>query len=397
VRTTYCGNVHAATDLDGWLRTHREHAAPIAQRRRRAGQAFGLGAWWSAPLAARLATRPDALAAVRDALAESGTPVWTCNAFPAGAFHEEGLKGRVYEPGWERPERLAYTLDVARVAVELAESEGPLAISTVPIGPFTTVSRDATDQAAAHQLGLAADRLEDLAERTGVDLVLALEPEPCARLERVAECVAWLGENVFGRAPDAVAARRRRRIGVCVDLCHLAVVGEEPLAALDAALRAGVRVPKIQVSVCPEARTEAALDALFAFDEPRFLHQTFASGGSLRALDLGEARARRAEFVAAIAAGRGPVRTHFHVPVFWRGEGGVPGFGSTRSEVERLLAALPRIAFDEPPLLEIETYTWSVLAEEARPRDAAGLIDGLLREFSFVDGVLGRSVPDSAG
>ena len=68
------------------------------------------------------------------------------------------------------------------------------------------------------------------------------------------------------------------------------------------------------------------------------------------------------------------MRTHFHMPIFWDGD---EVLGSTRSEVERVLAGLP-----EPrPLLEVETYTWSVL-----DRDVVGyedLVRGLCEELAF--------------
>ena len=65
-------------------------------------------------------------------------------------------------------------------------------------------------------------------------------------------------------------------------------------------------------------------------------------------------RQRREEFAAA-----GRVRTHYHVPLDWDQDG---PFGSTQAEVRRVLEALA--SSPEPlPLLEVETYTWSVLGD----------------------------------
>jgi hypothetical protein len=118
----------------------------------------------------------------------------------------------------------------------------------------------------------------------------------------------------------------------------------------------------------------AALDRLLAFDEPRYLHQT-AGGGGLRALDLSEVRARRAEFAAAPR-----LRTHFHVPLFWDQPGAL---GSTRAEVERVLAHLAHHAqaAADSPLLEVETYTWSVL--DGAEFGADDLVAGLCAELAF--------------
>ena len=140
-------------------------------------------------------------------------------------------------------------------------------------------------------------------------------------------------------------------------------------------------VPKIQVSSCLEVRDPAGLDALLAFDEPRYLHQTMASGGA-RALDLGEVRARREEF-----AGGGRVRTHYHVPLDWDQEG---VFGSTQAEVRRVLRALA--ASEAPtPLLEVETYTWSVLGDTF---GGEALHERIQRELDWVAGFWKNEAPE---
>ena len=86
---------------------------------------------------------------------------------------------------------------------------------------------------------------------------------------------------------------------VCVDLCHLAVVGEDAVAAVAGLRQRGIAMPKIQVSSGLELRDPVgSLDALLVFDEARYLHQTCGDGGQ-RALDLDEVGRRRPEFEAA--------------------------------------------------------------------------------------------------
>ena len=55
------------------------------------------------------------------------------------------------------------------------------------------------------------------------------------------------------------------------------------------------------------------------------------------------------------------MRSHYHVPVFWDAPG---AFGSTQAEVARVLHGLASSGA-ELPLLEVETYTWSVLGDFA--------------------------------
>ncbi|MEM7202693.1 MAG: metabolite traffic protein EboE [Planctomycetota bacterium] len=376
-RLTYCGNVHPAENLSAWLDSVQRWSAKVAARQ---PGPFGLGAWWSARCAAELAGSQAAREQVGERLSDLGLSLWTLNAFPYGGFHDQRVKEAVYRPDWADPRRVRYTLDVAEAASALVPAGAVLPISTLPLGFAGGDLR-----AMAANLRAVAQAFAQLEHRTGVCCVLALEPEPFCLLETAAQTVSFLRDWVWARAAGGGAdeALQRRHLGVCVDLCHLAVVGEEPLAALSELVRGGVRVPKIQVSSCLELRDPAAaLDELLAFDEPRYLHQTAGADG-LRALDLDEVRARRGEFGAARW-----LRTHFHLPVFWDRDGPL---GSTRAEVLRVLGSL-RSPY---PLLEIETYTWSVLERTDFGARGGDLVDGLCEELEFVNRALraGRDAP----
>lgn len=374
-RLTYCGNVHAAGDLDGWLARQREYAVPIAGVRNDEAPAmgFGLGAWWSDPLAAELGRSGPERERVRAQLAQMRLPIWTLNAFPFGDFHATEVKTEVYRPDWSSEERLLYTRNCAEAVADLsAGDDAPLPISTLPLG------YDPGDlRVMARNLVRAASHLADLEQRSGMELVLALEPEPFCLLETAAATGDFLEEWVFRPGAWQTVPERvlRRHLGVCVDLCHLAVVHEDPLAALANLDSRGIRVPKIQVSSCLELRDPAELDRLLAFAEPRYLHQTCAEAGGPRALDLNEVAARRQEFERCEL-----LRTHFHVPVYWDEPDGP--LGSTRAELQRVLPALRQ----RDCLLEVETYTWSVLGADWQPdRD---LVQGLRHELDFVSGLL---------
>ena len=60
-------------------------------------------------------------------------------------------------------------------------------------------------------------------------------------------------------------------------------------------------------------------------------------------------------------------------------------FGSTRRDLERALAGIAQM--QEPPLCEVETYTWSVLPDAMRD---APLPDLLARELDFAAKLLCR-------
>jgi sugar phosphate isomerase/epimerase len=344
----------------------KDYAGPIAETQRRAGREFGLGVWFGAELLADLQTRAGARDDLRELLAEHDLQIWTCNAFPIGDFHSSSVKTAVYRPDWQSEERLQYSLSVADLACEFSPPGEVLPISSLPLGFESGDLR-----LMARNLVRAASHLQTLEQERGREIVLCLEPEPFCLLETCVQAMEFLEEWVFRSQGWTVPEETlRRHLGVCVDLCHLAVLWEEPVAALAELQRRGIRVPKIQISSCLELRdSRAAMDQLLAFDEPRYLHQCVAESG-VRALDLPELRSRREEFEA-----EGPSRCHFHLPVFWDQNGPL---GSTREEIRRVFGAL-----EHPmPLLEVETYTWNVLDESFRPdRD---LCAGIEKELSFV-------------
>ena len=378
-KLTYCGNVHAADSVDGFLDSLDAHTSEVAASARRAGRPFGLGAWWPHSVANAIARDPATQQRVRDAMARLSIPLWTLNVFPHGDFHGEVVKERVYEPDWSTEERVLYTRDCAEAAAALAHPGDVIPLSTLPLG-YRAHGQFADLRLMARNLARMASMLRDLRDRTGVHCVLALEPEPFCILERALDAANFLEQWLFdeGAWPTVPESALREHLGVCVDLCHLFVVGEDPLAAIHSLLARGIAVPKVQVSSCLEARSEAGLDELFAFQEARYLHQTVGDG--VRALDLGEAQSHRAEFAAALA--RGPVRTHYHMPLWWDRDG---AFGSTKRDLERALRGIAQLP--DPPLCEVETYTWSVLPEHMRSEPLPTL---LARELDFAANLLRR-------
>jgi sugar phosphate isomerase/epimerase len=357
--------VHPAADVEAWIAALSSCAVPVAAAAAARGRAFGLGAWWPAPLAASLAGDAAVRERAARALAERGLSLWTLNVFPFDGFHDAVVKTAVYEPDWGHEDRLLYTRHCAEAAAALAPPGAVVPLSTLPLGYRAPGQGPPELRVMARNLARAASMLAALKERTGVHCVLALEPEPFCLLETAAEAAHFLERWLFeeGAWTTVPGAVLRAHLGVCLDLCHLFVVGEDPVAAAADLQRRGIAVPKVQVSSCLEVRGPSGLDRLLGFDEARYLHQTVASTGA-RALDLAEVRGRRAEFA------RGRVRTHFHMPIYWDEAG---DFGSTRSDLDRTLPAVAA-ALDPAPIFEVETYTWTVLDEPWRSRPLPELL-----------------------
>ncbi|MEV7861962.1 metabolite traffic protein EboE [Streptomyces hirsutus] len=370
VHLAYCTNVHPAETLDGVLAQLRDHCEPV--RRRLGRDRLGIGLWLAKGAAHALVTDPSALRGLRCELDRRGLEVVTLNGFPYEGFGAEKVKYRVYKPDWADPERLEYTTSLARLLAGLLPDDVPDgSISTLPLA-WRTAHDTERAEASRTALRTLAERLDALQELTGRSIRIALEPEP--------GCVVETTHDAIG----PLTAIGHDRIGICVDTCHLATSFEDPHTALDDLVRAGIPVVKSQLSAAlhaeqphlPEVR-----EALRAFAEPRFLHQTRTStAAGLRGTDdLDEALA------GDTLPDGAPWRAHFHVPLH-----AAPTAPLT-STLPVLKAALTRLVGGPQPLtrhLEAETYTWQALPPELRPKGRAQLADGIAAELTLARDLL---------
>jgi sugar phosphate isomerase/epimerase len=359
VHVAYCTNVHPAEDLPGVIEQLRRYAGPI--RAALGEPTLGVGLWLAAPLAASLRTSPDDLVRLREALAELELEVVTLNGFPYRAFQADVVKLDVYRPDWTTPERARYTLDLASVLAQLLPADvSSGSISTLPLG-WREGWTPAHGRAARARLTEVAGGLDQLAQETGREIRLALEPEPGCIVETTAQAVAALD----GLDPE--------RVGICLDSCHLAVQFEEAPDVLRTLSEGGVSIIKTQASAAlAVAGTDRTL--LSEFDEPRFMHQvrTCVAGEVQGTDDLAPA-------LAGELPADGDWRVHFHVPVH------LTDGHTTQPQLHTLLGAL--FGGDRPltPHLELETYTWEVLPKMLRPHDRDSLVEGLARELEWLE------------
>ncbi|MEU1338701.1 metabolite traffic protein EboE [Streptomyces sp. NPDC090075] len=370
VHLAYCTNVHPAETLDGVLAQLRDHCEPV--RRALGRDRLGIGLWLAGDAARALIADPAALRRLRAELNRRGLEVVTLNGFPYEGFGADEVKYRVYKPDWADTERLAYTTGLARLLTELLPddvSEGT--ISTLPLAWRTDYDERAAATAGA-ALTTLAERLDALEELTGKSVRVALEPEPGCTVETTADAIGPL------------TALPGDRIGVCVDTCHLATSFEDPATALTALDAAGIGVPKAQLSAALHAedpRLPEVRDALAAFAEPRFLHQTRARtpAGLHGTDDLGEALAGDA------LPDDTPWRAHFHVPLH------APPAAPLTSTLHVLQDALALLVGGTEPRtrhLEVETYTWQALPPKLRPRTRTQLVEGIAAELALARDLL---------
>ncbi|MFF3942687.1 metabolite traffic protein EboE [Streptomyces phaeofaciens] len=370
VHVAYCTNVHPAETLDGVLAQLRDHCEPV--RKCLGRDRLGIGLWLAKGAARALISDPVALRELRAELDRRGLEAVTLNGFPYDGFGAEEVKYRVYRPDWADPERLAHTTDLARLLTALLPddvTEGT--ISTLPLAWRTDFDEHAAATARA-ALTTLTGRLDALEELTGKSIRVALEPEPGCTVETTADAIGPL------------TALPGDRIGVCVDTCHLATSFEDPGPALAALEAAGVGIPKAQLSAAlhaEEPRRPEVREALAAFAEPRFLHQTrtLTPDGLRGTDDLGEALAGDA------LPDDAPWRAHFHVPLH------APPAAPLTSTLHVLQEALAHLVGGVQPRtrhLEVETYTWQALPPGLRPRTRTQLVEGIAAELTLARDLL---------
>ena len=258
---------------------HVRRAGPRAARRRRA-RASACG-WPHRPPPGWPRDAGRAAPAARARCDARGLEVVTLNGFPYAAFQQPVVKHAVYQPDWTDPRRL-----------RVHPRPGPRAGR-----PAARRRRARLDLDAAAGLARAVGRRpvrrlpprawtpspRGLAPAATAPVRVAFEPEP--------GCVI---ETTDAGRRAAVATWTPSRLGVCLDLAHLACAlggaGRRPSAALRAA---GVPIVKTQVSAALAATTRRATRTCSAaYVEPRFLHQTRGRDG-LSTDDLDEALALR--------------------------------------------------------------------------------------------------------
>ena len=306
-RLALCGNVFPADEPSAVLSAIRGPATQWAQSLEAAGQRppFGFGLYLSANAARIFARDFRARQELKAALAKANLSCWTANAFPFGGFHDQVVKQRAFEPDWRNPERVRFTLNVAKVLLDLAPDDGsPLSISTCPLGYGQAAAEDPATLAHLQQV---AEAFAALSKDAGRTIVLAVEPEPDGAFERVSDLAVWLQQNF--------RKEQLQYVGVCWDLCHSAVVGESTATVLKALAETGVRVGKVQISSALELEeklTPARSQRLQQLTQDAYLHQVrgqTADGRTFAYADVPEF------LVSPESQDCLSLRVHCHVPV----------------------------------------------------------------------------------
>lgn len=386
---TYCTNIHPGVSWEDHFAQLKQHL-PSIRSRVAPDENFGVGLRLAA-MAAETLSSPGQLEAFKDFLQENRLYVFTMNGFPYGNFHHDRVKEQVHQPDWLTPERLQYTKRLFALLQELVPEGMDGGISTSPLSYMplfqTAKELDQALEASLHHLIEVVAYLHKIRDQKGVPLHLDIEPEPDGILENTQQVVQFYNNWLLNKGipllekrlhinrADAEAAIRRH-IQICYDVCHFALVYEEPVESFTAFKREGIGIGKIQLSSALKAqiRKDNAVgkEELKQFEEDVYLHQVITRDkqGHIKSYsDLPVA------FKECPQDFEGEWRVHFHVPLFTEEYGHL---SSTQKDVSNTLALVNLENIKAH--LEVETYTWDVLPEPLK-LDIQGSI---VRELEWV-------------
>ncbi len=390
---SYCSNIHPG---ESWESTFENLRKYIPEVRQRLGHtdAFGIGLRLSNE-ASLILEQPYKLQEFQDWLKAENAYVFTLNGFPFGDFHRQVVKEKVHFPDWTTDQRKSYTIRSFRILSRLLPEGTDGGISTSPISyrHWFRTEEDLNQALAIATQNLLEIVLElrELEQVTGKYLHLDIEPEPDGILENSDELISlfadWLipqGIPFFREKLGISAAEAedliKRHIQVCYDVCHFAIVYEDPAKTFEKLEQEKIRIGKIQISAAlkvmiPESLSErhSLKQKLLPFAESTYLHQVVERdrNNKLNSYpDLPDAIANLSQTEAE------EWRIHFHVPVF------LDNYGSLSSTQSAIKIVLDQIG-KNPEItnhLEVETYTWEVLPEDTK----LGLGESISRELSWV-------------
>jgi len=297
------------------------------------------------------------------------------NGFPFANFHSPTVKHQVYKPDWTQPQRLNYTVNLIKIFTELMPEGAQAGISTLPLG---WPGGEFGYEKAADNLIRIVELLKNIERQTGKLIHLDIEPEPGCILSSSSDVLSFFNNYLLGRYNDADVLRHLR---VCYDICHASVIFEDQEKVIRNYTVNGIRIGKVHVSSALEAEISTenfhpVLEQLKAFQEDRYLHQTYIRQSD-RILSYDDLHYAINDINTKTI---GTLRCHFHLPIF------IERIGCLRTTNYQIADCLRSIyKLSDCRHFEVETYAWTVLPDGLKTSDLA---QGISKELLWMQNQL---------
>jgi sugar phosphate isomerase/epimerase len=222
-----------------------------AVRARLGADALGVTFWLPPALAAALAVESRARTRLRAELDARRLDVVTLSGAPFSEGGGEALpdpdrtEDRPSDPSWTEPARREHTLDLARILLDLLDQDAVRGtVSTIGLGPRAGWA-EAEEKATAGILHRLSAGLADLAWQNGRAVRVGFQPGPGQVLDSPEQTIAGL------------ARIDKDRLGVCLDLGHVARTWPEPAGGIETITDAGLAIVEVRLTAVPGSTTEA--------------------------------------------------------------------------------------------------------------------------------------------
>jgi sugar phosphate isomerase/epimerase len=223
-----------------------------AVRARLGVDALGVCLWLPPALAAALAVESRARTRLRAELDARRLEVVTLSGAPFG-------EGGGETPAWTEPARREYTLDLARILLDLLDEDAVRGnVSTIGLGAREGWG-EAEEKAAAGILRRLSHGLADLAWQNGRAIRVGFQPASGQVLDSPEQTVA------------ALSRIDKDRLGVSLDLGHVAEHWDDPAAGVETLTDAGLAIVEVRLSAVAGSTTgawRAGLSRLFGRQGP---------------------------------------------------------------------------------------------------------------------------------
>jgi len=229
---------------------------------------LGVSLWLPPALAAALATGARIRTRLRAELDARRLEVVTLSGL---SFDEENgspfAEGGGEQPWWDQPSRREYTLDLARVLVDLLPDETVRGVvGTVGLAPRAHWDEE-NAKTGAGILRRLSGGLADIAWQTGRAVRVGFHTASGYAVDSPEETVA------------ALARIDKDRLGVRLDLGHVTRTWDDPVAGLEMISDAGLSIIEVRLTAAPGPRLDAwraALATLLGPDGPQTEYLTLA-------------------------------------------------------------------------------------------------------------------------
>ncbi|MFM1912627.1 MAG: hypothetical protein RIR51_465 [Bacteroidota bacterium] len=386
----YCSNIHPGEKWDEHF-SELKDKLPQIKAKISPEKAFGFGLRIANEASLELEDM-EKLSAFKDWLKKEDLYVFTLNGFPYGGFHHVRVKEDVHSPDWRTLDRVNYTKRlINHLAYLIPDDLMEAGISTSPLSykpwfnnPIELLA--ATIECTNHLMEVVMYS-KIVFEKTGKKIHIDIEPEPDGILGDHHDFIDWYenillvhGKNYLiskGFLKEQVEETIRNYVRICFDVCHYGVNFDSPTKSLDEFKEKGIKMGKYQISsaikILFNKNDGSEKKSLEPYVDPVYLHQVKAlkrDGSFQNYLDLN--LALNEDSPASLEK---EWRIHFHVPIFMEN---YENISSTQAEI---LETLDYIKYhQEMPIMEIETYTWSILPKEIQ----TNIVNSISREINWV-------------